>query len=255
MTIFQEISEACHFLLKNEYPGSEEVRDELSKRIEPESIDKFQFGYFPNEWNLSSLISLVGKEKLIESKMLYEHSYVHYYDDYQEIEKNLVSNFKDYNLIFPYKDAYGKVIGLVARALNYENLNISKYKNTSFKKSQNLFGLDLAKKSILEKDFVYIVEGQFDLIKALERGITNILAVGTSSLSIYQLSMILRYTKNISILFDNDEGGDKGRKKIISQFKNYANFVNFYVPDPFKDLDDYLKSLDKTEKPEFIFRG
>jgi tRNA A58 N-methylase Trm61 len=46
---------------------------------------------------------------------------------------------------------------------------VEKYKNTVFKKGQHLFGLYESKSGIIQKDFVYVVEGQFDVIKANEK--------------------------------------------------------------------------------------
>lgn len=247
--IFQEITEVCRFLLIHNSPNSQIVQEYLDKRISKASQENFQFGFFPDD-----LSKYIDESKLLKAQILYEKNFTYFYEDYQEIERTITSNFKDYNLVFPYKNPYGQIIGLVARSLDYETLNIPKYKNTHFKKSQNLFGLDLAKHSIIKNDFVYVVEGQFDLIKAIEKNITNIVAVGSSNLSLYQVSLLSRYTHNINLLFDNDEAGIEGRKKAISKFRNYVNFANLYIPKPFKDLDEYLCSLNE-ETPHFIFKG
>jgi DNA primase len=88
---------------------------------------------------------------------------------------------------------------------------------------------------------VFLVEGQIDVIKAKEKGFDNILGIGSASLSIHQLSLITRYTSNIFLLLDSDEAGQKGRKRIIDKFSKYANIQNFYLPNGYKDIDDYLK--------------
>jgi DNA primase len=165
----------------------------------------------------------------------------------------------------PYKDAYGNVVGIVGRSLLSDEdrrvKKISKYNNTEyvskeikFKKGNFLYGLYENKKDIIEKDGVFIVEGQFDVIKAVEKGFTNIVALGNSNMSIYQFSLINRYTNNIFLLLDKDEAGDKGRKRILDKFGNLANIHNFYLPDGYKDIDEYLSS-NSYESLTFSVRG
>jgi len=137
-------------------------------------------------------------------------------------------------------------------------LKIPKYKNTSetnaFKKGNLLFGLYENKQSIIEKDCVYIVEGQFDVIKAVEKGFTNIVALGNSHMTSYQFSVISRYTDNIFLLLDNDEAGEKGRKRIVEKFGKLANIQNFYLPESYKDIDEYFTKTG-DESVSFDIKG
>jgi DNA primase len=166
--------------------------------------------------------------------------------------------FEEYPLMMPFRNIYGQVVGLVGRTLLDEDerkkRKLSKYKNTSesslFKKGNLLFGLYENKKAILDLGEVFVVEGQFDVIKAMEKGFRNIVALGNSSMSDYQFSVISRYTSNICLLLDNDVAGDKGRKRIIKKFGEFANIRDFYIPDGFKDIDEYItkgKISDYTE--------
>jgi DNA primase len=96
------------------------------------------------------------------------------------------------------------------------------------------------KQHIIDQNCVYVVEGQFDVIKAVEKGFKNIVALGTSNMNSYQFSVISRYTDNIFLLLDNDEAGEKGRKSAISKFGKLANIQNFYLPESYKDIDEYF---------------
>jgi hypothetical protein len=40
---------------------------------------------------------------------------------------------------------------------------------------------------------------------------------------------------------DNDEPGDRGRKFIKDKFGKLANIKDFYIPEPYKDLDECIK--------------
>lgn len=238
MNAFDSVVKNCSYLLNN-CSVAEEHLSYLGKRLSKESQDKFNFGYFPDTANLNILLSLVSKEQLKDLSLFYLKEI----NDAQSFRSVWVSYFENHQLIVPYRDVYGNIIALVGRTLlgdeERKALDIAKYKNTVFKKSHHLFGLYESKKSILEQDHVYVVEGQFDVIKAHEKGLTNIVALGSTSMSPYQFSLILRYTKNITLLLDNDEPGLKGRKKIVEKFGQFASIRQFYVPSPFKDMDEY----------------
>jgi len=236
---YDTIVDVCSNLLYN-CPIASDALNYLNKRLTKSVQEKFKFGFFPPQDQLKILFSLIDEETLIESNLIYEKNID---SDY----KILFSSLENHNLILPYKDVYGKIIALVGRSLlNDEeraSINLSKYKNTSFEKSKHLFGLYEAKQNIIDLGYVYIVEGQFDCIQAHNKGIHNVVAVGSSNMSAEQLLLLLRYTNNIKILLDNDEAGASGRERILEKYGKYTNFTNVYVPSGFKDLDDFLSEI------------
>ena len=250
--MLNEIAESCQFLLKN-YPEAKDCQQYLDSRLSKESQEKFGIGYFPNIKNIQALISLVGKDALENKRLLYNRNI----EDSLYPRRIVSCYFEDQPLMIPYKNSYGKVVGLVGRSLlsdaECKKNNISKYKNTVFPKSRFLFGLFENQQNILDKNSVYIVEGQFDVIKATEKGFNNIVGIGSANMSSYQFSVISRYTNNIFLLLDNDEAGNKGRKRIMDRFGSFANIRNFYLPDTYKDVDQYL-SCSSVEEMELIVK-
>lgn len=251
--MLNKITESCRFLLNN-FPEAQECLSYLDTRLNRESQELFQFGYFPNINNLTALTSIVDEEELKNHKLLYSRN----------IEDSLcyrtinTCHFEDHPLILPFKDPYGNVMALIGRSLlndeERKDKKLMKYKYTSdFKKGNCVFGLYENKKSILEQDCVYIVEGQLDVIKANQSRFKNVVALGGADMTIYQFSVISRYTNNIFLLLDNDEAGEKGRKRIVSKFDKLANIRNFYLPDGFKDIDEYLSS-NSYESLSFIVK-
>lgn len=222
----------------------DETLSYLNSRVNKEVQDEFLFGYYPRVNEINLLTSLIGEDTLRELDLLYSKDI----SDSSSARTLKFSYFEDHPLILPYRDVYGNVIGIVGRSLlddeERKKNKVEKYKNTKFKKKLHLFGLYEAKKTIIEKDLVYVVEGQFDVIKAMEKGIRNIVALGSSNISDYQVGLITRYTKNILLLLDNDTAGDKGREIAISKFGHVANINNIYLPEGYKDIDDYLKHHD-----------
>jgi DNA primase len=255
--MLDKIVESCQYLLQN-YPEARECKNYLDSRLKQESQDRFQFGYFPSIKDLPVLMDMVGEDLLRQEKLYYS----------KRIEDSLSPRtiqfcyFDNHPLIMPFRNSYGEIVALVGRTMlpeaEWKALKISKYKNTAessvFKKGNLLFGLFENKQSIMDQNCVYIVEGQFDVIKANEKGFNNIVALGNSHMTSYQFSVISRYTDNIFLLLDNDEAGNKGRKRIVEKFGKLANIQNFYLPESYKDIDEYFtKSGEDTVS--FVVKG
>lgn len=240
MKLLEDIADSCHFLLNN-FPEAKEYRNYLDSRLNEESQKKFKIGYFPDSNYIDILIREFGEEALTKLELIRKWNFT---DSLGYSQKNK-SFFEDHPLIFPYRNACGEIVGFIGRTLLPEEerkqKKLIKYKNTDFKKGNCLFGLYEAKSSILEDDCVYIVEGQFDVIKAHEVGFKNVVALGNSIMTPFQFALICRYTKNINLLLDNDQAGDKGRKIVKDKYAKLANIRDFFVPEPYKDLDEYIK--------------
>lgn len=240
MKSFEAIADICHNLL-NEFPAAKEFRNYIDSRLSKENQKKFKIGYFPQSQYIDLLIREIGEETLIEAELIRKWEFT---DSlcHTAINKPF---FEDHPLIFPYRDAYGNIVGFIGRSLLPEAVRkeakIIKYKNTDFKKGQSLFGLYEAKESILEQDSVYVVEGQFDVAKGHEVGFTNLVGLGNSQMTPYQFSILCRYTKNINLLLDNDEAGERGRKGVKNKFGSLATIRDWWIPDPYKDLDEYIQ--------------
>lgn len=254
--MLNKIVESCNFLL-NKYPAAQIYKTYLDSRLNQTSQDKFLFGYFPGIKDMSSLSDIVGEDELKKLELLASKEIT----DSLFPRKVLWNYFENHSLIMPFRDTYGKIVALVGRTLlsseEMKKVNISKYKNTKetneFKKGNLLFGLYENKQSIIDKNCVYIVEGQFDVIKANEIGFNNIVALGNNNMTSYQFSVISRYTNNIFLLLDNDDAGQKGRKRIVSKFGHLANIYNFYLPDNNKDIDEYITNTKVSSYEEISF--
>lgn len=239
MNDLDAVAQACSQLLESS-PAAESVRNYLSGRVLPETIKKFNFGYYPNQDNIEALTAILDENILVRARLRYEKL------NCDGISRKVkCSSLEHHNLIIPYKDTYNNTVALVGRTLlskkEMEENKISKYKNTSFEKKSHIFGLNEAKLSILKKNAVLIVEGQFDAIVAHEHGITNTVALGSANMSLYQLGLIMRYTDNIYLLLDNDDAGKLGMERILDRCGTFANMVKKQIPLGYKDLDEYLR--------------
>src|SRR5690606_40567271 len=90
---------------------------------------------------------------------------------------------------------------------------IPKYVNSPeseiYHKSNVLYGLFFAKKSIVTLDHCYLVEGYADVISMHQAGVENVVASSGTSLTSEQIKLISRFTKNVTILYDGDAAGIK----------------------------------------------
>jgi DNA primase catalytic core len=251
--MFDKIIESCRFLLEN-YPEAQEAKSYLDVRLNYASQDKFQFGYFPDNNNIQVLADLVGEETLLKEEFLYYK----YMEDSLFPRRLNICYFEQHPLIMPFRDPYGEIVGIVARTLLPEDerkaKKIVKYKNTKdFKKGYRVFGLYENKQHIIDQNSVYVVEGQFDAIKAMEIGFRNIVAIGNNNMTSYQFSVISRYTNNIFLLLDNDEAGQKGRKRTLDKFGHLANIRDFYISEDYKDVDEYITKEQISDYAEMSF--
>lgn len=182
--------------------------------IFPETIEMFNIGYAPNEW-----------------RKLYEHLKKNGYTD-NGIEKSglCVKTEKGYydrfrgRVMFPIYNPSGKPVGFTGRILPTVEKTLdkptAKYVNTPetelYHKSKILFGYNLAKKDIANKDICIVVEGQMDVIMAHQAGSTNTIAVSGTAFTSDQVGLIKRLTSKVVLCFDTDNAGLAALKRSAS---------------------------------------
>lgn len=229
-SFFDDLTDVCHqLLLENE--GLMHYLKE-HRGLSSETINEYKLGAFPRD-----LRELYERYKL---------------DPVELREQNIVwnashSQFKLYPVVVPIDNVSGKTVAIGCRTLlnndKRKQMGIPKYRNSNYKKTSHLFGLNKAIKDIREKDRVFVVEGYFDVITSHQKGIRNVVATCGTMFSTRQLVMLTRYTKNICLLFDNDAPGHKSAKIIMSRYKDFDGDIELtckFTPDGYKDIDEYL---------------
>lgn len=236
--IFTQVIDSCKFILKHDKIAAS-AKEYLDSRISQSLQDKYDFGFFPKDYNLQYLSSLVDISDLKKFNIIYN----------KHINNNLIlsGHFSQHNLIMPFKDVHGNIVSILGRTLLSEaeqkDKAIQKYKYTiGADKELYVYGLNEAVPSILEKDYVICVEGQFDFIRCKEMGLDNVVALGWARLSKFQFFQISKYTTNIYLMLDNDDAGRKGKEMAKKRFKDYANIKTISIPKGFKDIDEFIKN-------------
>ena len=113
-------------------------------------------------------------------------------------------------LMFPICDEQGRVIAFSGRVLQGDEKQ-AKYVNSPetpiFSKGRVLFGLDKAKRSILDAGKAILAEGQIDTIACHAAGIRNVVAPQGTAFTADQARVLKRYVDEVVLCFDGDKAG------------------------------------------------
>jgi DNA primase len=207
-------------------PGSAQVgRDFLQKRgFDKAAAETFGVGYAPDEWDglykhlknlgfTDSELSLAGLSK--------------------DGTKGPIDRYRN-RLVWPIKDISGDVVGFGARKLASDDVDQGpKYLNTAetplYKKSQILYGLDMAKKEIAKKRQVVIVEGYTDVMAAHLAGITTAVATCGTAFGDDHIRVIRRllmdddaFRGEVIFTFDGDAAGQKAALRAFGDDQKFV---------------------------------
>ena len=149
-------------------------------------------------------------------------------------------------VMFPIHNLTGHVIGFGGRILINDKKS-PKYQNSPeseiYDKKHTLYGIYFAKNAIAKQDECILVEGYFDVLRMHQIGIENVVASSGTSLTMEQIRLVKRYTKNITMLYDGDAAGVhaalRGTDMILSEGMN----VRVVVLPPEHDPDTFGKEF------------
>ena len=156
---------------------------------------------------------------------------------------------------FPIYNVGGRVLGFSARILTSDKTK-AKYVNSPesiiYTKGKVLFGLHLAKDAIVKEDLCYLVEGNMDAVMMYQNGVKNVVATSGTALTEQQTSMIKRYTRNVSVLYDGDSAGIKATFKAVNIFLEHGlNVRTVLFPDG-EDPDSFARKHTMDEFQTFL---
>jgi DNA primase len=207
-------------------PGPAQIgRDFLAKRgFDKAAAETFGVGYAPDEWDaLYKTLRGQGFSDLELSTAGLS----------KEGTKGPIDRFRN-RLVWPIKDITGDVVGFGARKLAGDDVDQGpKYLNTAetplYKKSQILYGLDLAKKEIAKKRQVVIVEGYTDVMAAHLAGITTAVATCGTAFGDEHIRIIRRllmdddsFRGEVIFTFDGDAAGQKAALRAFDDDQKFV---------------------------------
>ncbi|KAA2266043.1 DNA primase [Solihabitans fulvus] len=136
-------------------------------------------------------------------------------------------------LLWPIRDLGSDVVGFGARRIFEDDQIQAKYLNTSespiYKKSQVLFGLDLAKREISRRHQVVVVEGYTDVMAMHLAGVTTAVASCGTAFGSEHISVLRRllmdddtFRGEVIFTFDGDQAGQKAALKAFDDEQRFA---------------------------------
>ena len=223
--------------------------------LKDDIISKFQLGYSLEEKNSFTNTAIkngYSPKYLAKTGMsILSNRYV----EGNEIKGNDLFDRYAGRVMFPIHDDGGRVVAFGGRTLTKDK-KIAKYINSPeteiYNKSKILYGLWLGKKTIQEKDACFLVEGYMDVIAMHQAGIENVVASSGTSLTVDQIKSIHRFTKNIVVLYDGDEAGQKASSRAIPLLlEEGMNVKLLQFPDN-DDPDSFSRKVTIQEFHDYI---
>ena len=158
-------------------------------------------------------------------------------------------------VMFPIHSLSGKVIAFGGRVLKTDK-KVAKYLNSPesdiYHKSKILYGIFQAKKSIVQNDKCFLVEGYTDVLSMHQAGIENVVASSGTALTVEQIQLIKRFTPNITVLYDGDPAGIKASLRGIDLIlQEDMNVKVLLLPDG-EDPDSFARSHSASELEAYI---
>ena len=224
----------------------------LSKYNDTETVDdfnikklglkpKYPMFYVPNERLLDFTNEV--KEKLDIERLITLGIYTR--DEEGKLKFRYMSR-----IIIPIYSRVNRIVGLVGRSLN--DMNLPKYLNTKFSKTEHLPFLNEAVKIAKKKNLntIYIVEGPYDALALIERDIPAASLLGIH-FTVEQINLLNLFSV-VYFIFDNDDAGTSAyfnvAKTIIKT--NRPSFSTMFVF--YKDKEDIDEILKKKSFEDFI---
>ena len=209
-------------------------------------IRKFQLGYSLEQrdaFTQSAINQGYNKDYLIKTGLTFDHNNGQYSDRFRG------------RVMFPIHSLSGKVVAFGGRILKKDD-KMAKYVNSPesdiYHKSNELYGIFFAKKSIVKQERCFLVEGYTDVISMHQNGIENVVSSSGTSLTPGQIRMIHRFTENVTVIYDGDAAGIKASLRGIDLLlEEGLNIKVLLLPDG-DDPDSFARKHNSADFIEYV---
>lgn len=208
----------------------------LKRKLLPETLEEFQIGYSPIEWDYlvqhlhrnQIPLELAEDVKLVSPK---------------KDKSGYVDFFRD-RLMFPIHSPSGEVLAFGGRI---HDQGEPKYKNSPetpvFIKGKVLYGLHQTAKYIRSEDAAIIVEGYMDLVSVYQAGLKNLAATMGTALTVEHAKLLKRLTSNVIVLFDSDDAGQMAAERSLTILLSQGLYPRGLTLEGAKDPDEFIQNF------------
>ncbi len=253
---------AAEFFERNLYSAeAQEAQRFLGARgFDPAATRHFGVGYAPRGWD--HLLKHLRTQGFTDEELKATGMF-------SEGNRGLYDRFRG-RIIWPIRTIAGETIGFGARRL-FDDDQGPKYLNTPetqlYKKSQVLYGIDLAKREMTKTKQVVIVEGYTDVMAAHLAGITTAVATCGTAFGPGHIKMVRRMITDdgsggeIIFTFDGDAAGQKAAMAAFEEDQRFVAQTFVAVAEDGMDPCDLrlhrgdvaVRSLIASRRPLFEF--
>ena len=215
----------------------------VNRKVESGTVKNFRLGFAPAGWRFLhdhlfskgfTVSEMIEAGMVIRSERTTGAKGEVFYDRFRS------------RIMFPLADSAGRVVGFSGRIFGEVDASTAKYVNSPqtalFDKSRLLFGYDKAKVEMRRRDFAILVEGQVDLIMSHQAGMANTVAGSGTALTVEQITMLGRMTKNLIMAYDYDLAGLKASRRAIELIQTAGLNVKIAKLPTGQDPADVIKN-------------
>ena len=217
-----------------------------SRGFRDDTIRTFGLGFCPKE---RTALSEAARSQGFKDEYLEKTGLCYKRDDGKMIDR-----FSG-RVIFPVHTVSGKIVAFGGRVLKTDE-RTAKYVNSPeseiYNKRNELYGLYIAKHSIVKEDRCFLVEGYTDVISMHQSGVKNVVASSGTSLTPGQIKLIHRFTNNITVLYDGDAAGIKASLRGIDMLLSEGLNVKVVLLPDGDDPDSFARKHNAKEFQEYI---
>lgn len=203
-------------------PGAAEGRNFLHGRgFDRAAAEQFGVGYAPQGWD--SLLKHLRGRGFTDAELKLTGMF-------SEGNRGIYDRFRG-RLIWPIRDIAGDTIGFGARKL-YEEDQGPKYLNTPettlYRKSQVLYGIDLAKRNIAKDRQLVVVEGYTDVMACHLSGVGTAVATCGTAFGADHIKIARRLLSDdgsggeVIFTFDGDAAGQKAALRAFEEDQRFV---------------------------------
>jgi DNA primase len=214
-------------------PGNPGAAYLAERGIDSEVSDRFGLGFAPDRWDTVLQVLRAARIPAADGEkagLLSERSSGGHYDRLRG------------RVTFPIHDVHGRVIGFGGRAVSPDQE--PKYLNTPespvFHKRRSLYGFPAALEPIRRARRAVVVEGYFDRIALHRAGIEEGVATCGTALTEEHGRNLLRRTRDVVLLFDGDEAGQRAVERSLEVLLPHGLRVRAVLLPPGDDPDSFL---------------
>jgi len=207
--------------------------------------DRFELGFAPDDiGTFRTHMATMGfdVDRLIEGGLLVRRD--------ENVEPR--PRFRN-RLMFPILDASGRHVAFGGRALgDAEPKYLNSPETPVFSKSRTLYALGWCKNDIRKFDRVFVVEGYMDAIRLMISGVNSVVAPLGTALTEQQAGMMVRYTKNVFLLYDSDQAGLKATFRSGDELLRHGCAVRVITLPGGEDPDTFVRANGATALEQHV---